>query len=219
MAPLLPTLTSCYLDTFTFLLQLRLSYHTAENNKLAHLFTPPTQLTTSPVMSYANAAAKGPKQSPSEAAAPPPPEIVQTESASTASLIDVDMPSVHTVPSDFMEQDVQTETQAHRIEREAEAATAKADRARKDAAAKAKKADSWLTNQVSQLSDGTASGVALANLATFVGVSSYLGYKAWNLYEKGNLDGKSVGAGVGILAAVVAVQSVVGSYLYRGKKN
>lgn len=129
------------------------------------------------------------------------------------------MPSVHTVPSDFMEQDVQTDTQAHRIEREADAAKAKAERARKEAAAKAKKADSWITKQVSQLSDGAASGVALANLATFVGVGSYLGYKAWNLYERGNLDGKTVGVGVGILGAVGAAQAVVGSYLYRGKKN
>lgn len=194
-------------------------------------------------MSYAKAASKGPKQSPSEvyitpsysflsrrlrltchplpsqAAAPPPPEIIPNESASTSSLIDVDMPSVHTVPSDFMEQDVQTETQAHRIEREAEAAKAKAERARKEATAKAKKADSWLTKQTSQLSDEAASGIALANLATFVGIGSYLGYKAWNLYEKGNLDGKSIGLGVGILAAAGAAHAVVGSYLYRGKKN
>ncbi|KAH8715983.1 hypothetical protein BB8028_0003g09930 [Beauveria bassiana] len=170
-------------------------------------------------MSYANAAAKGPKQSPSEAAAPPLPEVIPNESASTSSLIDVDMPSVHTVPSDFVEQDVKTETQANRIEREAEAAKAKAERARKNAAAEAKKADSWITKQVSQLSDGAASGVALANLAAFVGVGSYLGYQGWNLYQRGNLDGKAVGLGVGILAAAGAAHAVVGSYLYRGKKN
>ena len=118
-----------------------------------------------------------------------------------------------------MEQDVQTDTQAHRIEREADAAKAKAERARKEAAAKAKKADSWITSKVSQLTDGEASGIAIANLATFVGVGSYLGYKAWTLHEKGNLDGKAIGLGVGILAAVSAAQAVVGSYLYRGKKN
>lgn len=129
------------------------------------------------------------------------------------------MPSVHTVPSDFLEQDVQTDTQANRLEREAEAAKAKAERARKNAAAKAKKADSWLTRQVAQLSDGAASGAALANLAALVGVGSYLGYRAWDLYEKGRLDGKTVGVGVGILAAAGTVHAVVGSYLYRGKKN
>ncbi|KAM3511368.1 hypothetical protein MY11210_004977 [Beauveria gryllotalpidicola] len=197
-------------------------------------------------VSYANAAAKGPKQSPSEviattillippcplarsltpltstpiqAAAPPLPEVVPNESASTSSLIDVDMPSVHTVPSEFVEQDVKTETQANRLEREAEAVKAKAERARKNAAAEAKKADSWITKQVSQLSDGTASGLALANLAAFVGVGSYLGYQGWNLYQKGSLDGKAVGLSVGILTAAGAAHAVVGSYLYRGKKN
>ncbi|EGX94602.1 hypothetical protein CCM_02873 [Cordyceps militaris CM01] len=170
-------------------------------------------------MSYASAAAKGPKQTPAEAAAPPVPEIIPNESASTSSLIDVDMPSVHTVPSDFLEQDVQTETQASRLDREAQAAKAKAERARKETLAKAKKADSWLTQQISQLSDGTASRIALGNLATFVGISSYLGYKAWGLYEKGRLDGKAIGLGVGILAGLGAAHTVVGSYLYRGKKN
>ncbi|KAM3537654.1 hypothetical protein ARSEF1564_009429 [Beauveria bassiana] len=177
------------------------------------------QLSDCSTVSYANAAAKGPKQSPSEAAAPPLPEVIPNESASTSSLIDVDMPSVHTVPSDFVQQDVKTETQANRIEREAEAAKAKAERARKNAAAEAKKADSWITKQVSQLSDGAASGVALANLAAFVGVGSYLGYQGWNLYQRGNLDGKAVGLGVGILAAAGAAHAAVGSYLYRGKKN
>ncbi|OAA67097.1 hypothetical protein SPI_01673 [Niveomyces insectorum RCEF 264] len=52
-------------------------------------------------LSYAEIASKGPKQSPSEAAAPPPPELENTEAASTSSLVDVDTPSVHTVPSDF----------------------------------------------------------------------------------------------------------------------
>ncbi|KAJ8130214.1 hypothetical protein O1611_g3420 [Lasiodiplodia mahajangana] len=39
-----------------------------------------------------------------QAAAPQPPQIIPSETASTASLIDVDTPSVRTVPSDFLEQ-------------------------------------------------------------------------------------------------------------------
>ncbi|KAJ6440594.1 mitochondrial intermembrane space import and assembly protein 40 protein [Purpureocillium lavendulum] len=155
------------------------------------------------------------------AAAPAPPEVVTTESASTASLIDVDAPSVHTVPSDFLEQDVQTETQAQRRERESAAAEAKAkaEKARRDAAAKARRADNWLTAQFSKLSDGSAGALALANVAAVVGLSSYLGYRAWGLYEKGRLDWKTAGVGVGILAAVGAVESVFGGYLYKGKKK
>lgn len=80
----------------------------------------------------------------SQAAAHPVPEIETTEStASTVSLIDVDIPSVHTVPSDFKEQAVTTETEAARIAREVEAEAAaaaakaqKAAKAAKDGSAK-----------------------------------------------------------------------------------
>ncbi|KAG8413875.1 hypothetical protein J3459_015035 [Metarhizium acridum] len=171
-------------------------------------------------MSYADVAASGPKQSPEEAAAPPPPEVVTTESASTASLIDVDVPSVRTVPSDFLEQDVQTETQAGRLERDDEAAKAKkAERAKKHAGKKARDADSWLVKQFSSLSDGSAGALVITNVAAIIGVSSYLGYRAWGLYEKGNLTWKNAGVGVGILAGVGAVEAVFGRYLYKGKKN
>ncbi|KJK83144.1 hypothetical protein H634G_01273 [Metarhizium anisopliae BRIP 53293] len=151
------------------------------------------------VLSYADVAASGPKQSPEDAAAPRPAEVITTESASTASLIDVDVPSVRTVPSDFLEQDVQTETQAGRLERDVEAAKAKAEQAKKKAGKKARDADSWLVRQFSSL--------------------SYLGYRAWGLYEKGNLTWKNAGVGVGILAGVGAVEAVFGRYLYKGKKN
>ncbi|KAL3953282.1 hypothetical protein ACCO45_013225 [Purpureocillium lilacinum] len=152
---------------------------------------------------------------------PGTPEIIANESASTSSLIDVDAPSVHTVPSDFLEQDVQTETQAARRDREdaAAEAKAKAEKARRDAAAKARRADNWLTAQFSKLSDGSAGALALANVAAVVGLSSYLGYRAWGLYEKGRLDWKTAGVGVGILAAVGALESVFGGYLYKGKKK
>jgi hypothetical protein len=179
-------------------------------------------------MDYAAAAAKGPKQSPEEAAAPQPPQVIPNESASTASLVDVDMPSVHTVNSEFLDQDVQTDTQAERRDREDAAAEAKAQReeaerkAKKAAAAakaKARRADNWLTAQFAQLSDGSASALVIANLAAVVGVSSYLGYRAWGLYDKGRLTWGNVGVGAGILGAVGAFQAVFGNYLYKGKKD
>lgn len=132
---------------------------------------------------------------------------------------------MHTVPSDFLEQEIQTETQAARLDREDEAreaaheAKAKAEKAKKDAAAKARKADSWLTRQFAALSDGEASGIVIANFVGVVGVSSFLGYKAWGLYERGRLNWEAVGLGVGILAGVGVVESVLGRYLYKGKKN
>ncbi|KAF5634946.1 D-serine dehydratase [Fusarium sp. NRRL 25303] len=169
------------------------------------------------IMSYADVAASGPKQSPEEAAAPQPPQVITDESASTASLVDVDLPSVHTVPNDFLEQEIKTETQAARVEREEEAREEK--RKRDEAAAKAKGADNWLIQQFSRLSDGSATGLVIANFATVVGLGAYLGYKGWGLYEKGKLDWKAVTLGAGILASVTAAEGAVGRYLYKGKKG
>ncbi|GKU03371.1 d-serine dehydratase [Fusarium langsethiae] len=169
------------------------------------------------IMSYADIAAKGPKQSPEDAAAPQPPQIMTDESASTASLVDVDMPSVHTVPNDFLEQEIQTETQADRIDREEEAKQQK--RKRDSPAAKAKETNNWLIQQFSKLTDGEATGLTVANLATVVSLSAFLGYKGWGLYEKGRLDWKAVSYGVGILASAAAAQGAVGRYLYKGKKG
>jgi hypothetical protein len=125
---------------------------------------------------------------------------------------------VHTVRSDFLEQEIQTDTQADRIKREKEAARAK-EAAKKKAASKAKHADSWLTRQFTQLSDGSITTIAIANVASVVGVSGFLGYRAWGLYEKSRLDWKHVGVGVGVLAAVGAFEAVLGRYLYKGKKD
>ncbi|KAF4450263.1 D-serine dehydratase [Fusarium austroafricanum] len=175
------------------------------------------QITDSITVSYADIAASGPKQTAEEAAAPQPPQVTSDESASTASLVDVDMPSVHTVPNDFLEQEIKTETQAARVEREEEAREEK--RKRDEAAAKAKRADNWLIQQFSRLSDGSATGLVITNFATIVGLSAYLGYKGWGLYEKGKLDWKAVGIGAGILASVTAAEGAVGRYLYKGKKG
>ncbi|TPX10288.1 uncharacterized protein E0L32_008693 [Thyridium curvatum] len=162
-------------------------------------------------------AAKGPKQTPEEAAAPQPPQI-EHEDDSTASLIDVDTQSVRTVPSDFMEQSVQTETQADRIAREEEART-RAREAKDKAAARARRADGWLTRQLAAMSDGAVSALAVANFAAVLGLGSFLGYKAWGLYERGRLGWRSVGLGVGILGAVGVVEGVFGSYINKSRSK
>lgn len=137
-----------------------------------------------------------------------------SESTSTSSLIDVDAPSVHTVPSDFMEQDVKTETQAERREREEEAqkladkARAEADLAKKKASRKAHKADNWLTQQFASMSDGASSALVVANFLAVVGLSGYLGYKAWGLYERGRFSWKHAGVGLGVLGVVGAFEGV-----------
>jgi len=175
-------------------------------------------------MSYAEIASKGPKQTPQEAAAPQPPQVVTSTSASTSSLVDVDTPSVRTVPSNFDEQEVQTETQAARREREkkeaedlANKARAEADLAKKKARNKARKADTWLTKKFEELSDGSSGALVAVNAVGLVALSGWLGFKAWGLYDNGRLTWKSVGLGLGILGAVGAVEGVFGGYLYKAK--
>ena len=116
------------------------------------------------------------------------------------------------MPSDFLDQEIKTETQSQRLEREAAIKKARAKR-------EAREADNWLQAQFSKLSDGTAGALAFANLASVVGLSSYLGYKAWGLYERGRLSWENIGLGVGILATVGAVEAIFGRFLYKGKKK
>ena len=185
-------------------------------------------------MSYADAAASGPKQSPEDASAPQLPEVINTETASISSLVDVDAPSVHTVPSDFLERDVQTETQAARREREKEEeeaskrakAQAKAREAKQAAADKAekarqkgRKADGWIISQFARASDGSLGALALVNVAGVVGLSAFLGYKGWGLYDRGRLSWEKVGLGVGILAGVGAVETILGRYVAKARKD
>lgn len=120
-------------------------------------------------MSYADVAAKGPKQTPEEKMAPPVPTIEHEDSAS--SLVDVDSPHVSSVKSDFDDQVVKTETQAKRLEHEAEdkarAASKKAsefaDKAKKEASADAKKAKAEIKKDAKKLSDNKDNPVVVGN--------------------------------------------------------
>ncbi|KAK2613154.1 hypothetical protein N8I77_000081 [Diaporthe amygdali] len=175
--------------------------------------------------SYADVAASGPKQSPEDAAAPQPPQIIPNESVttSTSSLVDVDSQSVRTVPSDFLEQEVQTDTQAARLERERDEQTAREKARQKKEAAKkrAARADNWLLSRLAALSDGQSKGLVAANLAAVVGLGAVLGYKAWGLHERGQFTWKTAGLGAGIVAVVGAVEGVFGRYFTkaRGSKS
>ncbi|KAG8157972.1 hypothetical protein KVR01_012244 [Diaporthe batatas] len=174
--------------------------------------------------SYADVAASGPKQTPEEAAAPQPPQIIPDESVttSTSSLVDVDSQSVRTVPSDFMEQSIQTDTQAARIEREEQAkeeasAREKARQKKEAARKKAARADGWLLSKVAELSEGQAKGLAAANVALVVGLGAVLGYKAWGLHERGQFSWRTAGIGAGIVGVVGVVEGVFGRYFTKAR--
>lgn len=175
--------------------------------------------------SYADIAAKGPKQTPEEAAAPQPPQVESSTTASTSSLVDVDTPSVRTVPSDFGDQEVQTTTQADRIEREEEAAAAEAEAkrkarsARERAAARARSADNWLVAKIASLGDSAATALFAGNLAVVMGLGAVMGYKAWGLYERRALGWKGVGLGLGLLGIVGLGEGVFTSAYLKAKSK
>lgn len=162
---------------------------------------------------------------PPQAAAPQPPQIIpnESQSTSTGSLIDVDTQSVRTVPSDFMEQDIQTETQAQRIEHERsvhDIAREQLDKkknnnksAGKKMQSKAKKADGWILDKIAALSDTEATGLVYTNLGLVVGLGAALGYKGFRLYERGVFSWKHAGVGAAIVGTVALVEGAFSRYV------
>jgi len=172
-------------------------------------------------MSYAAVASKGPKQSAEEARAPAPPEVIPSESASTSSLIDVDTESVHTVPSDFSSQSIQTDTQMDRLQHEAEAAEARAketasksskefSKEEKTAKAKGKKA-------VGRFEANSDNPVFIGNAVAVVSISAGLGFGAYRKYAAGELSWKVVGAWTGVVGLFAAGDYYLSQYLFKNK--
>ncbi|KAJ5443425.1 uncharacterized protein N7458_007297 [Penicillium daleae] len=151
-------------------------------------------------MSYADAAAKGPKQSPEE-----------DESESTASLIDVDSPHVQAVDPDFLNQEVKTTTQAERLEREAQDAVAK--RAQEESAKKAKARKAKSRGLVAN-SDNPVF-ITNAVVATLVGAG--LGFGAYRKHVEGKLSWEVVGLWSGAVGAFGVVDYFVSKWFLQNK--
>lgn len=118
------------------------------------------------------------------------PEIVHSDD-STSSLVDVDSPHISSVPSDYESQSVKTDTQATRIEHEAQDAELEAKNAAKKAEAKAK-------NKVTKGKQAAQDNpVALGN-AIVVGVlGTVLGISAYRKYVAGEFSWKVAGIWAG----------------------
>ncbi|KAH8678614.1 hypothetical protein BGZ60DRAFT_428452 [Tricladium varicosporioides] len=169
-------------------------------------------------MSYAAVAAKGPKQSEEEKRAPAPPEVEHTD-ASTSSLIDVDIDSVHTVPSDFSSQPIQTSTQADRIEHEALAAEARAkeevEKASKEFSKAAKDAKAKARKGLSSYEKNADNPVVLGNTVAVVALSAGLGFGAYRKYAAGELTWKVVGAWTGLVGLFAVGDYYLSSYFVK----
>jgi len=170
-------------------------------------------------MSYAAAAAKGPKQTAEEKRAPIPPEVIHSETASSTSLIDVDTDSVHTVPSDFREHDVKTDTQAARLEREADRVAQKTEedikKARKEFAEKEKKAKAAAKNFSGKIEQNSDNPVFIGNAIAVIALSTGLGFGAYRKYAAGELTWKVVAAWTGVVGLFAAGDYYLSQYLFK----
>jgi pyruvate dehydrogenase E2 component (dihydrolipoamide acetyltransferase) len=130
--------------------------------------------------------------------------VYHDESESTASLIDVDGPHVQTVEPEFLEQDVQTTTQAERMEREAEE---KEKRKREEE--EQKKAKTYKAKKSSGICDNTSNPVFLANAAIATVIGAGLGFGAYKQHAQGNLSWELVGLSAGAVGVFGAVDYFV----------
>ncbi|KIW72789.1 hypothetical protein PV04_00964 [Phialophora macrospora] len=195
-------------------------------------------------MSYADIAAKGPKQSAEEVRwpgpllrvcvpgltfdrrirAPPVPSLEPSESES-ASLVDVDSPHVNSVTSDFREQAVKTDTQAERIEHEAEdkaRAAAKqfsqeAESAKKKAAAKGKKIKDELKADGHKLSENRDNPVVIGNALVWGIATVAIGYGAYQKHTEGKLDWQLAGTVAGAVGAFAVADYFGSKWLLENK--
>ncbi|EXJ89695.1 hypothetical protein A1O3_02762 [Capronia epimyces CBS 606.96] len=187
-------------------------------------------------MSYAEVTAKGPKQTPEEAYVPhqacpkaihraaPVPSLPHSESES-ASLIDVDSPHVTSVKSDFQEQEIQTETQADRLEHEAEdkaraaaqQAAAAAESAKKKAATKGKEAKDSLKKDGRKLSENRDNPVVIGNALIWGIATVAIGYGAYQKHTEGKLDWKLASTVVGSVGAFAVADYFGSKWLLENK--
>ncbi|KAF7718889.1 DUF5353 domain-containing protein [Penicillium ucsense] len=176
-------------------------------------------------MSYADAAAKGPKQDPEDVStfsnrAPPLGGVYKDESESTASLIDVDSPHVQSVDAEFLNQEVKTTTQAERLDREAaeeKRAQEAREQAAKEAKAKAHKAKEQAKAKAQGLSDNSDNPVYITNAVLATLVTAGLGYGAYRKHLEGKLSWEVVGLWSGAVGAVGVVDYFVSKWFLQNK--
>ncbi|KAF2205751.1 hypothetical protein GQ43DRAFT_436769 [Delitschia confertaspora ATCC 74209] len=164
-------------------------------------------------MSYAQAAASGPKQSPEEARAPPIPQVEKTDE-SVHSLIDVDSPHVSSVPSDFESQSIKTDTQAERIELEE-----RAEEAAKEAKAAMEKAKDKAEHKAKKGKESVRKNadnpVILGNALTVTLLGAALGVGAYRKWTRNELTAKVVGTWAGVVGLFALGDYFVSQYFFK----
>lgn len=110
---------------------------------------------------------------------------------------------MQSVDAEFLEQDVQTTTQAERIEREAAEKEKQREREEAEKKAKARKA------KASGIRGNTSNPVFLANAAIATLVGAGLGFGAYRQHVQGKLSWEVVGLSAGAVGVFGAVDYFV----------
>jgi len=181
-------------------------------------------------MSYADVAAKGPKQTPEEAAAPAPPQIIPNESEPAPHrTIDVNSEHVNTVVNEYKGE---TDTQVERMQREADDAEKAAkkrfqeaeDKASKEyakgkaeAKEKAKEAKSAVKRAGHELDENKDNPVVIGNAVIWTVIAATLGYNAYKQHSKGKLDWKVASTWAGVVGLFAGADYYVSQYLFKNK--
>merc|ERR1711939_129825 len=129
--------------------------------------------------------------------------------ASTSSLVDVDSPHVSSVPSDFESQSIKTDTQAARIEREAEDAKIRAKQ-------EAEKAKSKAASKLGKGKNEVKANPVFFGNAVLVGVlGTVLGVGAYRKYAQGELSWKTAGIWGGVVGLFATADYFLTGFLYK----
>ncbi|KAH7071894.1 hypothetical protein BKA63DRAFT_567823 [Paraphoma chrysanthemicola] len=158
-------------------------------------------------MSYADIAAKGPKQSPEDRSRAPALPEVEHSDESVSSLVDVDSPHISSVPSDYESQSIKTDTQAERKERE-EQIKEEAKNLKNKASAKKEQAK----DKIQKNADNP---VILSNAVGLAVVAGVLGIGAYRKYARGELTGKLVAAWAGVIGLFGVGDYYVSQYFFK----
>jgi len=159
-------------------------------------------------MSYAEVAAKGPKQTPQEARAPVPPIVEKMESDGTASLTDLGSPHVVSVHSSFEDQSVKTTTQAQRIQMEHEE-----DVTQRDVRTSTKRSKANREN----LRYNSKNPVVLGNALLIAGISATLGYGAYQRQKAGKLSWEIISWWTGAVGLFATADYFVSKWFVQNK--
>ena len=123
------------------------------------------------------------------------PEIRHDDSE-VHTLIDVDSPHISQVPSNYEEQDVQTETQAERRRLEEEAKE-KAEELKKQAAREKERAKKEAKKAGRVMQENSDNPVVIGNAVTIAALGGLLGFGAYRKYTAGELTWKVAGLWAG----------------------